>query len=162
VLTSVFFFLSLFVVLKTKNKTTRLIQTINGNVYYSLILIAAITVPLQGLPTFIIYLLPKLRRLRRNNPDAGWWHWFRSTLGRNQVTGGEKRRRINHNRHGITNRENNNNAALGVDPHSSLNAVINPSDVNNDDFFDYDGEEVNAGVESDRIGEEVIDKEESA
>ncbi|GAX15407.1 hypothetical protein FisN_8Lh297 [Fistulifera solaris] len=43
---------------------TRLLQQVNGKVYFPLLLLAALTVPLQGLPNFLVYLLPRLKKLR--------------------------------------------------------------------------------------------------
>jgi hypothetical protein len=37
---------------------TRLLQTIQGKTYYPLLVIAALTVPIQGLPNFLVYLAP--------------------------------------------------------------------------------------------------------
>lgn len=42
----------------------------NGKIYYPLLLIAAMTTPLQGLPNVIVYLGPKFREARRRHPDA--------------------------------------------------------------------------------------------
>lgn len=102
-------------------QVTRLIETINDKVYYPLILIAAITVPMQGLPNFIIYLLPKLQRLRSRDPDAGWVNWFGKSMARKPP------RPPRGNRKG------------SVRQFSSDHAEHNPSDVN-DDVYDYDGE----------------------
>ena len=53
-----------------------MIQAFDGTVYYPLVLVAAITVPMQGLPNFLVYLRPKIRRARRLNPNAHWCKWF--------------------------------------------------------------------------------------
>ena len=49
-----------------------MLQTINGNVYYPLLLISVITVPMQGLPNFLVYLWPRFRRnqSRENGADS--------------------------------------------------------------------------------------------
>jgi len=45
----------------------RILQTIDHNLLsYPLVVTAAITVPMQGLPNFLIYLRPKLRKMARN------------------------------------------------------------------------------------------------
>ena len=56
----------------------------NGKVYYPLVLIAAITVPMQGLPNFVVYLRPKLRRVRKRYPHAGWVQWVARSMSRNE------------------------------------------------------------------------------
>ena len=43
---------------------------------YLLILVAAVTVPMQGLPNFLVYLRPRLQRARRLNPNGRWYKWF--------------------------------------------------------------------------------------
>ena len=65
------------------HQTTRLIQTINGKTYYPLVLIAAVTVPMQGLPNFVVYLRPKLRHVRKRYPNAGWIQWVARSMSRN-------------------------------------------------------------------------------
>lgn len=42
----------------------------NGKVYYPILIIAAMTTPLQGLPNVIVYLGPKFREARKRHPDA--------------------------------------------------------------------------------------------
>jgi hypothetical protein len=46
---------------------TRILQTVNGKVYFPLLLIAAMTTPMQGLPNFLVYLRPRWqsKRLQR-------------------------------------------------------------------------------------------------
>jgi len=102
---------------------TRLIQTINGQVYYPLVLIAAITVPMQGLPNFVVYLRPKLRRVRKHYPNAGWIQWVARSMSRNESrhVAGEAARlqRIS--------------AMDGMNP-SHIN-----DDLDDDDAYDVDG-----------------------
>jgi hypothetical protein len=60
---------------------TRLIETINGKVYFPLLLIASMTTPMQGLPNFVVYLAPKFRRLKRELPNAGVLNLVKRSLG---------------------------------------------------------------------------------
>ena len=62
-------------------------ETINGEVYYPLILLAAICTPLQGLPNVIIYLMPKYRKLRRQMPNANFVRLVRASVARDQPSG---------------------------------------------------------------------------
>lgn len=57
-------------------QATRVIERIEYEVYYPLILIAAITTPIQGLPNFLVYLMPKLHHFRRFDPSSAWWKWL--------------------------------------------------------------------------------------
>ena len=79
-----FFYAAAFYINWAALTATRLIQTVNGRVYYPLVLIAAITVPMQGLPNFVVYLRPKLRRARRRDPNAGWFNWVARSMARNE------------------------------------------------------------------------------
>jgi len=63
----------------------RLIQTFNGKVHFSLLLIAAMMTPLQGLPNFIVYLAPRFAKLKRERPHAGFWNWVSGSLAPNEV-----------------------------------------------------------------------------
>jgi hypothetical protein len=47
---------------------TRLLQTINGKTYFPLLRGASIMTPIQGLPNFLVYLRPMLRKLRQEQP----------------------------------------------------------------------------------------------
>ena len=67
---------------RTSIQVARLIQTANGGVYFPLVLVAAITVPMQGLPNFLVYLRPRLRKVRRSNPTAGWMKRFARSIAR--------------------------------------------------------------------------------
>ena len=68
---------------RTTVQVTRLIQTANGDVYYPLLLVAAITVPMQGLPNFLVYLRPRLQKIGRSDPTAGWMKRFARSIARN-------------------------------------------------------------------------------
>jgi hypothetical protein len=61
-----------------------LLQTVNGQVYFPLLLLAAMTAPLQGLPNTLIYLGPKFRKLRKEMPEAGLWTIFIASMAREQ------------------------------------------------------------------------------
>lgn len=50
-------------------QTTRLLQTINGKVYYPLLLAAAITIPLQGIPNGLVYLYPRYQTIRQRHRE---------------------------------------------------------------------------------------------
>ena len=68
---------------KQRTQVTRLIQTIDdGKVYYPLLLIAAITVPVQGLPNFLVYLMPRYTKVKKEMPKAGLIKWLQSSLAR--------------------------------------------------------------------------------
>jgi hypothetical protein len=43
---------------------------VNGKVYFPILIIAAMTTPLQGLPNVIVYLGPKFREARKLHPGA--------------------------------------------------------------------------------------------
>lgn len=71
----------------------RLMQTVEpGRVSYPLVLLAAMTVPIQGLPNFIIYLRPKLRKMMetallrfcccccRFEERTPWWYRLAQSL----------------------------------------------------------------------------------
>jgi hypothetical protein len=60
------------------------LQTINGKVYFPLLLLAAMTTPRQGLPNTLIYLGPKFRKLRKEWPEAGLWKIFIASMAREQ------------------------------------------------------------------------------
>ena len=63
--------------LDAKRQAVRLIEAFDGTMYFPLILVAATTVPMQGLPNFLVYLRPRIRRaLRLHNRRAHWFHWF--------------------------------------------------------------------------------------
>jgi len=49
-------------------------------VYYPLLLIATITVPMQGLPNFCIFLLPRYIRLRKERPHGNLWMWLKESM----------------------------------------------------------------------------------
>jgi hypothetical protein len=55
----------------------RVFQTVNVEVMYGFLLLAAITTPFQGLPNFLVYLYPKWRRTK---PELGFWRRFRKLL----------------------------------------------------------------------------------
>ena len=59
---------------------TRLLQTTTGKVYFPLLLIASITVPMQGLPNFIVYLRPMFLKMRRERPSEGIFNWMLGSL----------------------------------------------------------------------------------
>eukprot|EP00977_Amphora_coffeiformis_P029067 scaffold38456_cov176-Amphora_coffeaeformis.AAC.3 len=61
----------------------RLIQVANDDLYYPLVLVAAITVPMQGLPNFLVYLRPRLQKIRQSNPSTGWMKRFVRSIARN-------------------------------------------------------------------------------
>lgn len=50
-------------------QVTRLLQTITGKVYYPLLLAAAISIPLQGIPNGLVYLYPKYQTIRHRHRD---------------------------------------------------------------------------------------------
>ncbi|CAB9519452.1 expressed unknown protein [Seminavis robusta] len=59
---------------------TRLLQAINGNTYFPLLIIAAATTPLQGLPNFLVYLYPRYKKARKEMPNAGVLECFKSSI----------------------------------------------------------------------------------
>ncbi len=63
-------------------------QQVNGKVYFPLLLLAALTVPLQGLPNFLVYLLPRLKTLRTPQGRERIVHEIASRLSR--LTSGGK------------------------------------------------------------------------
>ncbi len=63
-------------------------QQVNGKVYFPLLLLAALTVPLQGLPNFLVYLLPRLKKLRTPQGRERIAHEIASRLSR--LTSGGK------------------------------------------------------------------------
>lgn len=42
-------------------------------------MIAAFCVPVQGLANVMVYLLPEIKKLRKRNPEEGWWSRIRSS-----------------------------------------------------------------------------------
>lgn len=63
-------------------QVTRLLQTVEGGVYYPLLLIAVITVPTQGLPNFLVYLAPRYYRMQKRKPQGNVWVWFKESISR--------------------------------------------------------------------------------
>ena len=53
-------------------KIVRIIQAAGAEVPYALLVISAITVPLQGLPNLIVYLGPRIRRIRKQESNMSW------------------------------------------------------------------------------------------
>jgi len=70
VLKQAFFYLMAFYFSWLAATLTRLIQTINGKSYFPLILLFAITTPLQGGFNFIVYIRPKYLKYRKEHPDS--------------------------------------------------------------------------------------------
>jgi hypothetical protein len=90
------------------SKATRIIQQVNGRIYFPILVIAAIAVPLQGeqhwvvnsmpschieathfyfflgLPNFLVYLAPRFKQLR----DERLWPWIRNSLSQNRSSEG--------------------------------------------------------------------------
>lgn len=72
--------------------TLRVLQTIDSHLYsFPLVVAAAITVPMQGLPNFLIYLRPKLKKIAskalarhccccRPQPSPPWWYRLAKSL----------------------------------------------------------------------------------
>jgi hypothetical protein len=58
----------------------RLLQAVDVEVMYGILLLAAINTPLQGFPNFFVYLYPKLTKLRRTKPALGFWGRVRKSM----------------------------------------------------------------------------------
>ena len=87
----------LFVLLKA----VRFIQAFGGRVPVSLVIISAVTVPIQGLPNFLVYLRPKLQRAYRRNPKERWCKYFaRSVVAWNNNSEGVSMSRRHTTTHG--------------------------------------------------------------
>ena len=73
---------------------------------------------MQGLPNFVVYLLPKLRKVRRREPGAGWYKWVAKSLARDRSASMRSRR-----------------------GNTSMDGVVNPSRINDpDEFSGFDEE----------------------
>lgn len=57
---------------------TRILQIFELT-YYPVLVIAAFCVPVQGLANVMVYLLPEIKKLRKRNPEEGWWSRIRSS-----------------------------------------------------------------------------------
>ena len=103
---------------------TRLVQTLyDGRVYYPLVLISAMTVPLQGLPNFVVYVMPKLRRAKRRDPRAGWYNLVVRSLARDASLASSSRRRRRRRR------PQRSASASVMNPSSGINEEDNDDDV---------------------------------
>jgi hypothetical protein len=69
-------------------QTTRLIQTITGKVYYPLLVAAAATIPLQGIPNGIVFLYPKYAAMRERHKDWTMTQAFLAVLSGVSSRGG--------------------------------------------------------------------------
>jgi hypothetical protein len=69
-------------------QTTRLIQTITGKVYYPLLVAAAATIPLQGIPNGIVFLYPKYAAMRERHKDWTMTQAFLAVLSGVSPRGG--------------------------------------------------------------------------
>ena len=143
-------------------QTTRLIQSINGQVYYPLVLISAITVPMQGLPNFVVYLLPKLRRVRKRDPGAGWVNWVARSLARDKSTGSaqvpNQRQQLQQQ---LFSRAPVPQQQQQQQQHTSVEGVLNPSCIN-DSRDDKDAWGEQGAGESGDSAIEVNDKPENS
>lgn len=72
VLKQAFFYLMAFYFSWLAATLTRLIQTINGKSYFPLILLFAITAPLQGGFNYVVYIRPRYLKYRKDNPGSIW------------------------------------------------------------------------------------------
>ena len=61
-------------------QAVRLIQAFDGEVRFPLALVAAITVPMLGLPNVLVYLRPRIWRARRLHPSGKWYKWFARSI----------------------------------------------------------------------------------
>lgn len=59
---------------------TRLLQAVNGQVYFGLLLVAGLTTPMQGLPNFLVYLGPRIVKLHRQRPNLSLIGLMQSSL----------------------------------------------------------------------------------
>jgi hypothetical protein len=48
---------------------TRILQSVNGQTYFPIVLLAAIFLPFQGFLNFLVYIRPRYERFRDENPD---------------------------------------------------------------------------------------------
>jgi hypothetical protein len=55
----------------------RFFQTVDVEVLYGVLLLAAINTPFQGLPNFFVYLYPKFMRIK---PELGFWGRVRKSM----------------------------------------------------------------------------------
>jgi hypothetical protein len=78
---SYFIFLSLL-------QLVRIFQTVDVEVMYGFLLLAAINTPLQGLPNFLVYLYPKFAKLRRTKPALGFWGRVRKSMATGEPKNG--------------------------------------------------------------------------
>ena len=58
----------------------RLFQTVDVDVPYAVLLLAAINTPFQGLPNCLVYLYPKFAKLTRTKPELGFWGRVRKSV----------------------------------------------------------------------------------
>jgi hypothetical protein len=66
----------------------RLFQTVDVEVLYGVLLLAAINTPFQGLPNFFVYLYPKFAKLRRIRPELGFWGRVRKSMAPEESNNG--------------------------------------------------------------------------
>ena len=130
----------------------RVIQTFDGKVYLGFILIAAITVPMQGLPNFLVYLRPKLARIRKKYPKAGWLQLFQRSLARNASVAGQNAQVSSAPRFNPS--EINGNSGVSILEELEADDDAEALDVEEDDYNSTDGMEP---VDEDEEGEEETD-----
>lgn len=54
----------------------------SGKTYFPILLIAVTTVPMQGLPNFMVYLGPRFLKARRERPSDGMFKWLHRSMGK--------------------------------------------------------------------------------
>lgn len=118
----------------------RVIQAFDGKVYFGFILIAAITVPMQGLPNFLVYLRPKLVRVRKKDSNAGWLQLFQRSLARNASVVRHKNAQVSSAPH-FNPSEINGNSGVSILEELEADDDAEPLDVEEDDYNSTDGME---------------------
>eukprot|EP00977_Amphora_coffeiformis_P029888 scaffold43308_cov176-Amphora_coffeaeformis.AAC.1 len=132
----------------------RILQTMDHDLYsYPLVVIAAMTVPMQGLPNFLIYLRPKLKKTASNalaryccccrpEPSPPWWYRLAKSLS------------DKNNRHSDVGRAMGSQVTRGRAQSSAAIVIVDPTVINDKPY--YPKERIHAESQNEERGQTVL------